>query len=83
MIVAFAVGALSVGLLLASWFLRARSGLRTAVVVVLALAGLTAWGPARVAAAAATYNPSTGSQGFAVFVQGNAALGASSAWIHR
>ena len=32
----------------------------------------------RFAPAAATYNPATGSQGFAVFVQGNAALGQTS-----
>jgi choice-of-anchor A domain-containing protein len=31
------------------------------------------------AAAAATFNPGTGSQGFGVFVQGNATLGATSA----
>jgi len=51
MIVAFAVGAISAGLLLAAWFLRARSGGRAALVVVLVLAGLTVWAPARVAAA--------------------------------
>ena len=51
MIVAFAVGAVSVGLLVGAWFLRARSGLRAALVVVLAISGLTVWAPAWVAAA--------------------------------
>src|ERR1700733_3722920 len=51
MIVAFAVGAVSVGLLVGAWLLRARSGLRAAVVVVLAISGLTVWAPAWVAAA--------------------------------
>ena len=51
MIAAFAVGGISAGLLLAAWFLRARSGLRAALVVVIALAGLTVWAPAQVAAA--------------------------------
>ena len=112
MIVAFAEIMVSVGLLLAAWFLRASSGLRAAVAVGLALAGLTVWAPARVAMAsgstpqsgaqrtlalvhpvaasgarapgqalapnAITFNPVTGSQGFGVFVQGNATLGATS-----
>ena len=51
MIAAFAVGVALAGLLLTAWLLRARSGLRVAVVVVLGLAGLTVWVPARVAAA--------------------------------
>src|ERR1700690_3732488 len=51
MIVAFGVGAVSVVLLVAGWFLRSRSGLRAALVVVLAISGLTVWAPARVAAA--------------------------------
>src|SRR5580693_8075822 len=54
MIVAYAVAVISALLLLAACFLRARSGLRAAVVVVLALAGLTAWAPARGAAASVT-----------------------------
>jgi hypothetical protein len=112
MIVAFAVAGISAELLLAAWFLRASSGLRATVVVVLALAGLTAWAPAggtaasgptpqpgaqramaskhplvasgtraprrELAAAAVTYNPGTGSQGIGVFVQENAAFGATS-----
>src|ERR1700733_13659259 len=51
MIVAFAVGVVSVALLVAAWFLRARSGLRVAVGVILAISGLTIWAPAWVAAA--------------------------------
>ncbi len=51
MIVTFVVGAVSVGLLLAAWLLRGHSGRRAAVVVILALAGLTVSVPARVAAA--------------------------------
>jgi hypothetical protein len=51
MVAAFAVGVFSVGLLLAAWILRARSGRRAAVVVVLAIAGLAVWAPARVSAA--------------------------------
>src|ERR1700733_1421199 len=51
MIVAFAVGVVSVALLVAAWFLRARSGLRVAVGVILAISGLTVWAPAWVAAA--------------------------------
>ena len=112
MIVTFVVGTVLVGLLLGAWFLRAQSGSRAALVVVLALAGLMAPVPAQVTAvsgstaqpgaertmalvhpvvtsnaraagrgfapAVTTYNPSTGSQGFGVFVQGNAALGATS-----
>ena len=54
MIAAFAIGVTSVGLLVAAWFLRARSGLRAALVVVLALAGLAVWVPSRVAAATGT-----------------------------
>src|SRR3984957_12183820 len=46
MIVAFAVGVVSVALLVAGWFLRARSGLRAALVVVLAISGLSIWAPA-------------------------------------
>jgi choice-of-anchor A domain-containing protein len=113
MIVALVVAVISAALLLPAWFLRATSGLRATVVVVLALAGLTAWAPAGgaaasgptpqpgaqrtmaferplvgsntraprrdLAAAAVTYNSGTGSQGFGVFVQGNATLGATSA----
>ena len=51
MIVAFAVGVISVALLVTAWFLRARSGLRAALVVVLAISGLTIGVPAWVAAA--------------------------------
>src|ERR1700722_15151366 len=55
MVVAFAVGAVSVALLLAVWFSRVRSVprsvLRAAVVVMLALASLAVWAPARVEAA--------------------------------
>ena len=51
MVVAFAVMVISVGLLLAAWILRSRSGRRAALVVVLAIAGLAVWAPARVAAA--------------------------------
>ena len=46
MIVAFAVGVISVALLVAAWFLRTRSGLRAALVVVLAISGVTIWAPA-------------------------------------
>ena len=51
MIAAFAVGGISAGLLLAAWILRARSGRRAALVVILAIAGLALWAPARVDAA--------------------------------
>src|SRR5580693_3984184 len=59
MVVAFSVVMVSAGLLLAAWFLRGRSGLRSClqsglraiVVAVLALAGLAVWAPARVDAA--------------------------------
>ena len=55
MVVAFSVVMVSAGLLLAAWFLRGRSGLRSGlraiVVAVLALAGLAVWAPARVDAA--------------------------------
>ena len=51
MIVTFAVGVVSVGLLLLTWYFRASSGLRAALVAVLVLAGLAVWAPARVAAA--------------------------------
>ncbi len=112
MVAAFAVGMILAGLLFAAWFLRARSGLRAALVIVLALSGLAAVAPAQIAAASGstpqsgaqstmtlarpltarkadapsrelapavtTYNPATGSQGYGVFVQGNATLGASS-----
>ena len=50
MIAAFAVALISAALLVAAW-LRARSGLRVAVAVILAMAGLTVWAPAWVAAA--------------------------------
>ena len=50
MIVAFAVGVVSVALLVAAWFLRARSGLPAALVVVLAVSGLTICAPAGIAA---------------------------------
>jgi hypothetical protein len=49
---AFAVGGISAGLLLlTAWILHARSGRRAALVIVLALAGLTVWAPAQVSAA--------------------------------
>ncbi len=51
MIAAFAVALISAALLVAAWFLRARSGLRVAVAVILAIAGLTVWAPTWVAAA--------------------------------
>ena len=51
MIVAFAVGALLAGLLLAAVAVRSRSCRRVVVVVALVIAGLTAWAPVRVAAA--------------------------------
>ena len=51
MIAAFAVAGISVGVLVAGWTLRARSGRRAALVIVLATAGLAVWAPARVAAA--------------------------------
>src|SRR3984957_10457677 len=49
-VVAFAVGVVSGALLVAAWFLRAHSGLRVALVVVLAISGLSIWAPAGVAA---------------------------------
>ena len=51
MIVAFAVVVISVALLVTAWFMRAGSGLRAALAVVLVIAGLTVWAPAWAAAA--------------------------------
>src|SRR5580700_2973003 len=51
MIVAFAVAVISVALLLTAWFLRARTVLRVAVAVVLAISGLALWAAPAVVAA--------------------------------